>query len=139
MYRRDCKELTSTRCSSPGCENDTEYATIVRMKKLPIGIQTFRKIIEENYLYIDKTKEITTLLETGQTFFLTGVSKFSKVSVFSGLNNILDITIDERFSTILCITDSELIDYCIGYLELLEKKQSSSRNDLHQSIDERKE
>ena len=28
------------------------------MQKLPIGIQTFRKIREENFLYIDKTKEI---------------------------------------------------------------------------------
>ncbi|KUJ95313.1 MAG: Uncharacterized protein XD41_1661, partial [Desulfonauticus sp. 38_4375] len=27
------------------------------MKKLPIGIQTFRKIREEDYVYVDKTKE----------------------------------------------------------------------------------
>ncbi|MDR2829737.1 MAG: AAA family ATPase [Methanobrevibacter sp.] len=26
------------------------------MKKLPVGIQTFSEIIEEGYLYIDKTK-----------------------------------------------------------------------------------
>jgi len=26
------------------------------MKKLPIGIQTFSEIIEENYIYVDKTK-----------------------------------------------------------------------------------
>ncbi|NPA51276.1 MAG: AAA family ATPase, partial [Aquificae bacterium] len=28
------------------------------MKKLPIGIQTFKDIIEGNYIYIDKTKEV---------------------------------------------------------------------------------
>ncbi len=28
------------------------------MKKLPLSIQTFSEIIENNYLYIDKTKEI---------------------------------------------------------------------------------
>ena len=28
------------------------------MKKLPLGIQTFSKIIEGNYLYIDKTQYI---------------------------------------------------------------------------------
>ncbi|HIM93532.1 MAG TPA: hypothetical protein EYM49_00660, partial [Campylobacterales bacterium] len=27
------------------------------LKKLPIGISTFSKIIEQDYLYIDKTKE----------------------------------------------------------------------------------
>jgi Predicted AAA-ATPase len=26
------------------------------MKKLPVGIQTFSEIINEDYLYIDKTK-----------------------------------------------------------------------------------
>jgi len=40
------------------------------MKKLPIGIQTFDKIINENYLYVDKTKEIYKLLE-GNYYFLS--------------------------------------------------------------------
>ncbi len=35
------------------------------MKKLPIGIQTFSKIIEENYYYADKTELITELAENG--------------------------------------------------------------------------
>ena len=28
------------------------------MKRLPIGIQTFRKLIDGNYLYVDKTEHI---------------------------------------------------------------------------------
>ncbi|MFA5479489.1 MAG: AAA family ATPase [Candidatus Muiribacteriota bacterium] len=40
--------------------------------------------------------------------FLTGVSKFSKVSLFSGLNNLNDITLDKNFSTICGYTQSEL-------------------------------
>lgn len=40
--------------------------------------------------------------------FITGVSKFSKVSLFSGLNNLKDITIDERFSTLCGYTQKEL-------------------------------
>ncbi|MDP3423422.1 MAG: AAA family ATPase, partial [Burkholderiaceae bacterium] len=39
---------------------------------------------------------------------LTGVSKFSKVSLFSGLNNLKDITIDERYSAICGYTDADL-------------------------------
>ncbi|GIX42985.1 MAG: ATPase AAA [Leptospiraceae bacterium] len=39
--------------------------------------------------------------------FLTGVSRFSKVSIFSGLNQINDITIDEKFSTICGYTQEE--------------------------------
>ncbi|MCX7997477.1 MAG: AAA family ATPase, partial [Leptospiraceae bacterium] len=40
--------------------------------------------------------------------FITGVSKFSKVNLFSGLNNLSDITLDERFATICGYTQTEL-------------------------------
>jgi len=39
---------------------------------------------------------------------LTGVSKFSKVSLFSGLNNLKDITLDQRFGAICGYTQNEL-------------------------------
>ena len=39
---------------------------------------------------------------------LTGVSKFSKVSVFSDLNNLLDISMDRRYSTLCGITEEEI-------------------------------
>ena len=39
---------------------------------------------------------------------LTGVSKFSKVSVFSGLNNLQDITLDRRHADICGYTDADL-------------------------------
>ena len=40
--------------------------------------------------------------------FLTGVSKFSKVSFFSGLNNLTDITLDPRYSSICGYCDADL-------------------------------
>ena len=43
-----------------------------------------------------------------QFSFLTGVSKFSKVSLFSGLNNLKDITLDARYSTICGYTDHDI-------------------------------
>ncbi|MDQ1355018.1 MAG: family ATPase [Acidobacteriota bacterium] len=43
--------------------------------------------------------------------FITGVSKFSKVSVFSDLNNLRDITISGSFSTLLGYTEEELLQY----------------------------
>ena len=42
---------------------------------------------------------------------LTGVGKLGKLSVFSGLNNIRDITLDRTFSTICGITEDELNRY----------------------------
>ncbi|MBF2052735.1 MAG: AAA family ATPase [Candidatus Sericytochromatia bacterium] len=40
--------------------------------------------------------------------FLTGVSKFSKVNLFSGLNHLKDITIDKRFSALCGYTETDL-------------------------------
>jgi hypothetical protein len=40
--------------------------------------------------------------------FLTGVSKFSKVSLFSGLNNLNDITVDKHYSTICGYTQKDV-------------------------------
>ena len=39
---------------------------------------------------------------------LTGVSKFSKVNLFSGLNNLIDITLDPEYATICGYTEADL-------------------------------
>ena len=39
------------------------------MQKLPIGIQSFKDIREENYLYIDKTKKILQMIQMANIIF----------------------------------------------------------------------
>jgi hypothetical protein len=51
-----------------------------------------------------------------QFVFMTGVTKFSKVSLFSGLNQLMDITIDKRYSSICGYTDNDLKQYFSEYL-----------------------
>ncbi|MDS4031948.1 MAG: AAA family ATPase [Candidatus Contendobacter sp.] len=48
---------------------------------------------------------------------LTGVSKFSKVSLFSGLNNLEDLTLDQRFATVCGYTQTELEGTFAAWLE----------------------
>ena len=43
-----------------------------------------------------------------QFAFFTGVTKFSKVSVFSDLNNLMDISMDYRFAEVCGITEKEI-------------------------------
>ena len=58
------------------------------LKKLPIGIQTFSKIREGNYLYIDKTKEALELIESAsEYFFLSRPRRFGKSLFLDTLNN----------------------------------------------------
>ncbi len=52
-----------------------------------------------------------------QFIFLTGVSKFSKVSLFSDLNNLVDLTLDKNYTTLLGYTQEEIESYFADYLE----------------------
>lgn len=40
--------------------------------------------------------------------FITGVTKYAKVSVFSSMNNLNDISMDERYSCLFGYTQKEL-------------------------------
>ena len=55
--------------------------------------------------------------------FLTGVSKFSKVSLFSGLNNLIDITVDANFSALCGYTEADLDQVFAPELEGLDREQ----------------
>jgi hypothetical protein len=47
-------------------------------RKLPIGIQTFREIREDNCYYVDKTPYIRRLLDEGKHYFLSRPRRFGK-------------------------------------------------------------
>ncbi|MBF0211588.1 MAG: ATP-binding protein [Desulfamplus sp.] len=49
--------------------------------------------------------------------FLTGVSKFSKMNLFSGLNNLTDITIDDRYAAICGYTQNDVETVFKEYLQ----------------------
>jgi len=54
---------------------------------------------------------------------LTGVSKFSKVSLFSGLNNLNDITVDKKYSAICGYTDQDIDTVFLAELDGLDREQ----------------
>lgn len=55
--------------------------------------------------------------------FLTGVSKFSRVSLFSGLNNLRDITLNPAYSAICGYTDTDLDTVFAAELPGLDRQQ----------------
>jgi len=54
---------------------------------------------------------------------ITGVSKFSKVSLFSGLNQLEDISINKEYGNICGYTQEELETYFKDYLNDLDKEE----------------
>ncbi|MDE0693156.1 MAG: ATP-binding protein [Gammaproteobacteria bacterium] len=55
--------------------------------------------------------------------FITGVSKFSKVSLFSGLNNLTDITLDPGHSAICGYTEADLDEVFAAELPGLDRER----------------
>ncbi len=66
--------------------------------------------------------------------FITGVSKFSRVSVFSVLNNLQDITLSPGFATLLGYTQDELESFFDGYIRRFRDEEGISRADLLEKI-----
>ena len=62
--------------------------------------------------------------------FVTGVSKFCHVSLFSDLNNLTDITMDARYATMLGYTQTEFESNFKNQIETVEKTQELSHLDF---------
>ena len=62
----------------------------MKLKKLPIGIQTFSKIREDDYVYIDKTDIAYELVEKYQYIFLSRPRRFGKSLFLDTLRNIFE-------------------------------------------------
>ncbi len=66
--------------------------------------------------------------------FLTGVTKFGKISVFSDLNNLNDISMDERYATICGITDEEVDRVFPEYLRRLAERQEITSEEAREKL-----
>jgi len=91
-------------------------------KKIVILIDEYDKPILDIISDIEKAKETRDILRSFYSFmkdldeyirfvFITGVSKFSKTGIFSGLNQLVDISIDEEFGNI-CGYRQEMLKSC---------------------------
>ncbi len=66
--------------------------------------------------------------------FITGVSKFSRVSVFSDLNNLDDLTMNANFASSLGFTQEEVDKYFGKRIKKIAKKQNTSYTDLSNKL-----
>ena len=57
-----------------------------RLKKLPVGIQTFEKIYENDCIYVDKTRFLVDLIDHGSIYFLARPRRFGKSLTISTLD-----------------------------------------------------
>ena len=65
---------------------------------------------------------------------LTGVTKFSKVSVFSDLNNLNDISMDNRYTEICGISEKELHQYFKEDIQKMADKDGVTYEDMSERL-----
>ena len=69
--------------------------------------------------------------------FLTGVTKFSKISIFSDLNNLNDISLNPEFSAICGISQEELVKTFRPEIETLAEKNELNYEDCISALKKR--
>lgn len=71
-----------------------------------------------------------------QFLFITGVSKFSKVALFSELNILDDLTNDERAASLVGYTDQEIDHYLNAHIHVFAKKRNENFDATRQLLKE---
>ncbi len=84
----------------------------------------------KNFYSVLKATEANHLYFT----FLTGVSKYGKVSIFSDLNNLLDITTASQFNTLLGYTQQELELYFAEYIAQMGNRYQVTKEEVLEMI-----
>jgi hypothetical protein len=72
--------------------HDSAQCELIRLK-----LRNFYSAVKGSYEYL-------------KFIFITGITKFQQVSLFSSLNNVIDLTLDSKFSEICGFTEKEIID-----------------------------
>ncbi len=126
-------------CSDPtdpaGCFNELiAQAHAATGERVVILVDEYDKPILDNLTEPESAREIRDGLRNLYSVikdadahvrfaFLTGVSKFSKVSLFSGLNNLRDITVSAAYSAICGYTEADVDAVFAAELEGLDREQ----------------
>jgi hypothetical protein len=72
-----------------------------------------------------------------ELLFITGVSKFSQVSVFSELNTLTDLSMDKNYATLLGYTQEELDIYFVDWIEKWCMEKNKKSDTIKQQLKER--
>lgn len=84
-------------------------------------LKTFYSVVKDSDPYIE-------------FLLLTGITKFSKVSIFSELNNLTDITLHRNYATLTGYTQEEVESYFGDAIAALADERAKSKDDFLENI-----
>ena len=120
LYERDGKVVILIDEYDKPILNNIENKNLAELQKVMKGFYSVLKTCEPYERFV----------------FITGVGKFLKVSIFSDLNNLTDISMNDDFATLCGYTEKELIDNFQTQLEALAKKTNEEYKSFLQGVKE---
>jgi hypothetical protein len=91
-------------------------------------LDEMRKVMQEFYVPLKANEQYVKFC------FITGITKFSQLSIFSTINNLTNVTMDTMFASICGITESELTTVLKEDIERLAALNSISYDEMHQKL-----
>lgn len=90
--------------------------------------EEIREFLQSFYVVLKSSSDIIRFL------MLTGVTKVSQASIFSGLNNLYDLTLDPEFAGVCGYTQQELEGNFSGYIDQISKTSVCFREEVLKQI-----
>ena len=91
-------------------------------------LDSMRKVMQEFYQPLKACEAIVKFC------FITGITKFSQLSIFSTINNLTNVTMDTAFSAICGITEQELTTSMREDIERLASIHEMTAEEMHKNM-----
>ena len=92
------------------------------------NLPQFRKVMQEFYQPLKASERMVKFC------FITGITKFSQLSIFSTINNLTNVTMDPKFSAICGITEEELTAVLQEDINRLATLNSLTPEEMHEKL-----
>ena len=106
-----------------------EYdAPLLDKLHLPELLDGFRNVMQEFFIQLKANEALIRFC------FITGITKFSQLSIFSTINNLTNISMDSKYAAICGITEEELISDMAADIAMLAEEYECTPEEMHDKL-----
>ena len=91
-------------------------------------LSEYRRVMQEFYQPLKASESMVKFC------FITGITKFSQLSIFSTLNNLTNISMDSKYAAICGITEEELSNDMAVDIQMLAESEECSPEEMHKRL-----
>ncbi len=106
-----------------------EYdAPLLDKLHLPELLDGFRDVMQEFFIQLKANEAMIRFC------FITGITKFSQLSIFSTINNLTNISMDSKYAAICGITEEELVTDMAPDIAMLAEEYECTPEEMHDNL-----